>query len=63
MGGALLQQINRDTLQVCAKVFRHDRDGQWHNVYKNPKTDPVKSQQGRPLNLIQDGKDLPPSNC
>ncbi len=35
-----------------------DRNGQWHNVYKNPKTDPSKASKGGRFNLIQDGKDF-----
>src|SRR5260370_10957986 len=32
MGGALLQQINRDTLKFALKCSAIDRNGQWHNV-------------------------------
>jgi len=35
-----------------------DRNGQWHNVYKNPKTDPSKASKGGRFNLIQNGKDF-----
>ena len=35
-----------------------DRNGQWHNVYKNPKTDPSKVSKGGRFNLIQNGKDF-----
>jgi nicotinamide phosphoribosyltransferase len=58
MGGALLQQINRDTLKFALKCSAINRNGQWHNVYKNPKTDPSKASKGGRFNLIQDGKDF-----
>src|SRR6266550_2807700 len=58
MGGALLQQVNRDTLKFALKCSAIDRNGQWHNVYKNPKTDPSKVSKGGRFNLIQNGKDF-----
>src|SRR3989440_11642017 len=58
MGGALLQQVNRDTLKFALKCSAIDRDGKWHNVYKNPKTDPTKASMGGRFNLIQNGKDF-----
>src|SRR6266550_1898773 len=58
MGGALLQQVNRDTLKFALKCSAVDRNGQWHNVYKNPKTDPSKASKGGRFNLIQNGKDF-----
>jgi nicotinamide phosphoribosyltransferase len=35
-----------------------DRNGVWHNVYKNPKTDPSKASRGGRFNLIQNGKNF-----
>jgi len=58
MGGALLQQINRDTLKFALKCSAIDRNGVWHNVYKNPKTDPTKASKGGRFNLIQNGKEF-----
>jgi nicotinamide phosphoribosyltransferase len=58
MGGALLQQVNRDTLKFALKCSAIDRRGQWHNVYKNPKQDPSKASKGGRFNLIQNGKDF-----
>jgi nicotinamide phosphoribosyltransferase len=58
MGGALLQQINRDTLKFALKCSAIDRNGQWHNVYKNPKTDPSKASKGGRFNLIQNGREF-----
>src|SRR5437016_14592323 len=58
MGGALLQQINRDTLKFALKCSAIDRNGKWHNVYKNPKTDPSKASKGGRFNLIQNGKEF-----
>lgn len=48
MGGALLQGVNRDTQRFAFKCSAIRRSGQWHDVYKNPKTDPTKaSKAGR----------------
>src|SRR5260370_24533120 len=48
IGGALLQQINRDTLRFALKCSAIDIDRQWHAVYKQPVTDPGKhSRAGR----------------
>jgi nicotinamide phosphoribosyltransferase len=58
MGGALLQQVNRDTLKFALKCSAIDRNGTWHNVYKNPKTDPSKASKGGRFNLIQNGKEF-----
>jgi nicotinamide phosphoribosyltransferase len=58
MGGALLQQVNRDTLKFALKCSAIDRAGKWHNVYKNPKTDPTKASKGGRFNLIHIGKEF-----
>ena len=48
MGGALLQQLNRDTLRFAFKCSAIDRGGVWHDVWKDPVTDPGKtSKKGR----------------
>lgn len=48
MGGALLQQLNRDTLRFAFKCSAIDINGVWHDVYKEPKTDMSKaSKRGR----------------
>jgi nicotinamide phosphoribosyltransferase len=58
MGGALLQQVNRDTLRFALKCSAIDRNGKWQNVYKNPKTDTTKASKGGRFNLIQHGKEF-----
>jgi nicotinamide phosphoribosyltransferase len=58
MGGALLQQVNRDTLKFALKCSAIDRNGKWQNVYKNPITDPSKASKGGRFNLIQNGKEF-----
>lgn len=48
MGGALLQSVNRDTQKFAYKCSAVKVDGEWHDVYKNPVTDPgKKSKRGR----------------
>lgn len=54
MGGALLQKLNRDTQKFAMKASAICINGQWHDVYKDPVTDPGKrSKRGR-LALIHD---------
>lgn len=53
MGGGLLQQVNRDTLQFAMKASAAYVNGQWRDVYKDPMTDQGKrSKRGR-LALIR----------
>lgn len=48
MGGALLQQLNRDTQKFALKCSAAKVDGQWIDVYKDPITDKGKrSKRGR----------------
>jgi nicotinamide phosphoribosyltransferase len=52
MGGALLQQQNRDTMRFALKCSAIDRGGTWHNVHKNPKTDLTKASMGGRFCLV-----------
>lgn len=46
MGAGLLQKVNRDTLRFAMKAnARQDKDGDWHGINKNPKTDPGKASK------------------
>jgi nicotinamide phosphoribosyltransferase len=48
MGGALLQQVNRDTLQWAMKASAAHVQGQWRDVFKDPITSSAKkSKKGR----------------
>jgi nicotinamide phosphoribosyltransferase len=48
MGGRLLQGINRDTLGMSFKCSAAKINGEWRDVYKEPKTDTFKvSKRGR----------------
>jgi nicotinamide phosphoribosyltransferase len=54
MGGGLLQQVNRDTMQWAMKCSAIEVDGQWRDVYKDPVGDSSKrSKRGR-LELVRD---------
>lgn len=54
MGGALLQQVNRDTLSFAMKAnARCDNNNKWHDVYKNPATDLHKNSKPGRLALIK----------
>lgn len=47
-GGGLLQKVNRDTLKFAFKASAILIDGEWHDVWKDPITDPGKtSKKGR----------------
>lgn len=47
-GGALLQQVNRDTMKFAMKCSAIRINGEWHDVFKDPITDPGKvSKKGR----------------
>jgi nicotinamide phosphoribosyltransferase len=57
MGAGLLQKVNRDTLRFAMKAnARQDKDGAWHGIAKDPKTDPGKaSKRYRQAVVIDDG--------
>src|SRR6267142_1193227 len=57
MGGALLQQINRDTLRFALKCSAIDINGQWHDVYKQPVTDPGKDSRAGRFLLLKEGQE------
>ena len=61
-GGALLQQVNRDTQRFAFKCSSITRSGVEHDVYKAPATDPSKNSKRGRLKLIKlkgwDDRDL-----
>lgn len=72
MGGGLVQMLNRDTQGFAMKCSAIEVNNQWHDVYKQPITDPGKhSKRGRfaviekdnaiqtiPLDDLKDQRDL-----
>jgi nicotinamide phosphoribosyltransferase len=46
MGGALLQSVNRDTQKFAFKASAININGEWHDVFKTPKTDMSKQSKG-----------------
>jgi len=52
MGGALLQQLNRDTLKFAFKCSWAEVDGKGIDVYKDPATDTGKRSKRGKLDLI-----------
>ena len=46
MGGALLQGINRDTLKFAMKASAIRINGEWHDVYKDPRHGGKTSKRG-----------------
>jgi nicotinamide phosphoribosyltransferase len=54
MGGGLLQKVDRDTMKWAMKASAVKINGVWHDVYKDPVTDPGKvSKKGR-QSLVRD---------
>lgn len=53
MGGALLQKLNRDTQRFAFKCSAIQINGEWHDVYKDPITDPGKTSKRGRLRLIK----------
>jgi nicotinamide phosphoribosyltransferase len=58
MGGALLQQLNRDTLRFALKCSAIDINGQWHDVYKQPITDPGKDSRAGRFVVRKEGEEF-----
>ena len=54
MGGALLQQVNRDTLKFAMKASAVKVNGEWRDVSKRPVTDPRKLSKAGRLALVRD---------
>ena len=54
MGGALLQQLNRDTLRFAFKCSAININGEWRDVYKHPITDPTKDSKRGRFVLLED---------
>ena len=54
-GGALLQQVNRDTLGFAMKASAAQVDGSWRDVFKAPVTDPAKRSKAGRLTLMRKG--------
>jgi nicotinamide phosphoribosyltransferase len=52
MGGALLQQLNRDTQKFAFKCSAARIDGEWQPVFKDPVTDPGKNSKHGRLALV-----------
>ena len=55
MGGGLLQQLDRDTHKFAIKCSAACVDGQWRDVFKQPKTDTGKNSKIGKLKLITNG--------
>jgi len=53
MGGALLQQVNRDTFKFAFKTSAVDRNGVWYDVSKHPVQDMGKKSKAGRLQLIK----------
>ncbi len=51
-GGALLQKLHRDTQRFALKACAIRRHGRWHDVQKNPRTDPGKASKGGRQQLL-----------
>lgn len=57
MGGGLLQHINRDVFAFTQKASAANINGEWRDIYKQPKTDNAKkSKHGRLALVKRDGE-------
>lgn len=54
MGGALLQQVNRDTQQFAMKASSICIAGSWRDICKAPATDPAKRSKAGRLALVRE---------
>lgn len=52
-GGGLLQKVNRDTQKCAIKCSAIEIDGEWHDVLKDPITDPGKKSKAGRLALVK----------
>jgi len=57
-GGALLQQVNRDTQKFAMKASAALVDGEWIEVFKDPITDSGKRSKKGKISLYSDGESL-----
>lgn len=55
MGGALLQQVNRDTQKFAMKCSAVEINGEWRDVQKDPITDPGKKSKAGRIQLWKSG--------
>lgn len=55
MGGGLLQKVNRDTMKWAMKCSAIRINGEWREVFKDPKTDPGKSSKKGRFALVHEG--------
>jgi nicotinamide phosphoribosyltransferase len=55
MGGALLQQLNRDTQKFAFKCSAARIENEWRAVFKDPVTDPGKNSKHGRLALVRKG--------
>ncbi len=59
MGGGLLQLVNRDTLRFAMKAnAMQNKDGVWHDVSKEPATDPTKGSKAGRQAVVREGGTL-----
>jgi nicotinamide phosphoribosyltransferase len=54
MGGALLQQVNRDTQKFAMKASAVNVNGVWRDIYKAPAGDPSKRSKAGRLCLVRE---------
>jgi nicotinamide phosphoribosyltransferase len=55
MGGAMLQQLDRDTMKFAMKCSAIEVNGEWRDVYKDPITDQGKKSKKGQMDLVSIG--------
>jgi nicotinamide phosphoribosyltransferase len=58
MGGALLQQLDRDTQKFAMKCSSAEVNGEWVDVFKDPVTDSVKASKKGRVTLWRNGSEF-----
>jgi nicotinamide phosphoribosyltransferase len=58
MGGALLQQLDRDTQKFAMKCSSAEVNGEWVDVFKDPVTDQVKASKKGRVTLWRNGSEF-----
>jgi nicotinamide phosphoribosyltransferase len=57
MGGGLLQKVNRDTQRCAFKSSAQMRNGEWHDIFKDPLDQSKRSKRGQ-LKLIKENDEF-----
>jgi nicotinamide phosphoribosyltransferase len=63
MGGGLLQKLNRDTYKFAMKCSAVKVNGEWRDVFKDPKGAPWKASKKGRFTVTKDFTEVPVGQC